>query len=323
MAVQQANTSGFTRKSTAEDVTDGVDLAGKVILITGVASGLGKEAMRVLAKRGAHVIGLDRTLEAATAACAEAGGHTTPLACNLADPQSILACAKDIKAQFPAIDVVLTNAGIMCPPYTVVDNYKEPLEIQFAVNFLGHFVLINQLLEQIKAAKNARIALVASEGYATAPKKTGIQFEDLDFSEGYVPLNAYGHSKLAVMLLSKELAKRLDGSGVTANSIHPGVIKTNLASDTESIVVKMISLFAKPWLRTIAQGAATHCYVSAHPSIQGVTGKHFADSNTKEPQDHPLVNDMMLAGRLWDKAMDLAQDYIVVDDKVFRPVAAG
>ncbi|RZV41012.1 MAG: SDR family NAD(P)-dependent oxidoreductase, partial [Acidimicrobiales bacterium] len=274
MGLSQDYSSGFGKKSTAEDVTEGVDLSGKAVLITGVGSGLGKEAMRVLALRGAHVIGLDRTLEAASTACDETPGETSAFECDLADPNSIVACAKAIKEQFKSLDVVLTNAGIMCPPYAVVNKYKEPLEIQFAVNFLGHFVLINHLMPLVKAAPSARLAIVASEGYTTAPKKTGIQFEDLDFSEGYSALTAYGHSKLASMLLSKELAKRLADTKVTSNSVHPGVIRTNLANDTESLIVKMISAFAGPWTRSIAQGAATHCFVAAHLDLDGVTGLH-------------------------------------------------
>ena len=317
MALAENYSSGFAKKSTAEDVTAGVDLSGKTVLITGVGSGLGKEALRVLALRGAHVIGLDRTLEAASTACAETLGETTPFECDLADPESIVVCAKAIKKKFKSLDVVLTNAGIMCPPYTVSDKYKEPLEIQFAVNFLGHFILLNHVMPLVKNAPNGRLAIVASEGYAAAPKKTGIQFEDLDFSEGYSALTAYGHSKLACMLISQELAKRLADTSVTSNSIHPGVIRTNLAADTESFIVKMIAAFAGPWTRSIAQGAATHCYVAAHPDLEGVSGHHFADSNPKEAKDHPRVKDMELAGRLWDRALELAGDYLMKDNEVF------
>ena len=303
--------SAFGKKSTAEDVTAGLDLSGQNILITGVAAGLGREALRVLALRGANIIGLDRTLEAAQEACEAVSGRTTAMACDLANPNSIIACAAAIKKQVKTLDVILTNAGIMAPPMTVIEGYKQPLEIQFAVNFLGHFVLINHLLDLVKAAPKGRIAMVASEGYATAPKKTGIDFDNLDCAQGYNALREYGQSKLAVMLFSQEMARRLEGSAVTSNSIHPGVIRTNLASETESLVVKLISLFAGPWTRTIEQGAATHCFVAAHPSLDGVSGRHFGDSNQKEPKDHPLVTDAALAGKLWKKAEALAAVYLV------------
>lgn len=308
--------SGFTRKSTAEDVTKGVDLSGQTILVTGVGSGLGKEALRVLALRGAHVIGIDRTLSDAAAACSAATGTTTPMACDLADPESIVACAKTLRETHTQLDGLLANAGIMCPPLTVVDGYKEPLEIQFAVNFLGHFVLINQIMPLLKAAPKARISLVASDGYAAAPKKDGIDFDNLDASQSYDALTAYGQSKIAVLLMSQILAKRLEGTGITSNAIHPGVIRTNLASDTDSFKVKLISLLAGPWTRTIAQGAATHCFVAAHPSLDGVNGLYFADSNPKDPAAHPRSKDLELGERLWTKAKELADGYLLSDNLI-------
>lgn len=311
MTASQVVTSQFNKKSTAEDVTAGVDLTGKTIIVTGITSGLGQEAMRVLALRGAHVLGLDRDLASAQAACAAVEGQATAFECDLSDPESIVACTKAITEQFSSLDVILTNAGIMCPPYTVNEKYSEPLEIQFAVNFLGHFILINRLMPLVKAAPAARLAIVASEGYTTAPRNTGIAFDDLSFSNGYDALTAYGHSKLASMLFRLELSKRLAGTNITANSIHPGVIRTNLASDTESFKVKLISMFAGPWTRTIAQGAATHCFVSANPAVEGVSGLHFADSNSKEPKDHPLVQDEALAAKLWDKATELVKGYLL------------
>ena len=301
--------SGFSKKSTAEQVTQGVDLTGKTILVTGIASGLGYESMRVLAMRGAHVIGLDRSLEAASEACDKISGDTTAYGCDLADPDSVVACANAITSKFSSIDVILTNAGIMAPPLAVVDKYKQPLEIQFAVNFLGHFILINRLMPLLMAAPSARLALVASEGYVTAPKKEGIQFDDLDFSNGYDALTAYGHSKLAVMLMNRVLARRLKDTGITSNTIHPGVIRTNLASDSTDFKVKLISMFAGPWTRTVAQGAATHCFVAASPALDGVTGEHFADSSPKAAAGHAL--DEALADKLWEKAEYLAQDYLI------------
>lgn len=307
--------NSFSKKSTAEQVTEGVDLSGKTVLITGVGvGGLGYESMRVMTLRGAKVIGLDRTLEAAKEACDAIGEAATPFECDLSDPDSIVACAAAIAKKYKSIDVILTNAGVMSPPHTIVGKYKEPLELQFAVNFLGHFLLLNMLMPLIQAAPNARIALVASEGYAATNKKVGINFDDLDASEKYDALETYGQSKMAVMHMRLELAKRLEGTGITVNSIHPGVIRTNLASDTKDWKVKLIGALAGPWTRTIAQGAATHCFVAAHPSLDGVSGMHFADSNPKEPKDHPLVNDAAHAAKLWSTALDLAGDYLKKDN---------
>jgi NAD(P)-dependent dehydrogenase (short-subunit alcohol dehydrogenase family) len=246
MVLTPSFNSGFNRRSTAEQVTEGVDLSGKTILITGVGSGLGYESLRVLAKRGAHVIGIDRTMDIAKKACSEAAGVTTPFVCDLSDPHSIGACSKTIREQFSSLDVILTNAGIMAPPLALVNKYNAPLESQFA------------------------------------PNKEGIAFDNLDGSKGYDGLNAYGHSKLAVMLMNRELARRLQGTNVTSNTIHPGLIRTNLAGDTKNFKVKLVSWFGGPFMRTIAQGAATQCLVATHPSLDGVSGEHFADCNPKE-----------------------------------------
>ncbi len=309
MSWSESFKSGFNRKSTAEQATEGVDLTGQTILVTGVASGLGYESMRVLAARGAHVIGIDRSLDAAVAACGKIEGDTTPYGCDLSDPDSIVVCANEITGKFTSLDVILTNAGIMAPPLALVHKYKQPLEIQFAVNFLGHFILINRLMPLVMAAPKARLALVASEGYVTAPKKEGIAFDDLDCANGYDALTAYGQSKLAVMLMNKVLTRRLKDTGVTSNTIHPGVIRTNLAGDTIDFKVKLISMFAGPWTRTIAQGAATHCFVAANPALDGITGMHFADCNPKEATGH--ATDEALADKLWEKAEFLAQDYLI------------
>jgi NAD(P)-dependent dehydrogenase (short-subunit alcohol dehydrogenase family) len=301
----------FNRRSTAEQVTEGVDLSGKTILITGVGSGLGYETLRVLAKRGAHVIGIDRTMDAAKKACDETPGVTTPFACDLSDPDSIVACTKAISEQFSLLDVVITNAGIMAPPLTLVHKYKEPLELQFAVNFLGNFVLINHLMPLLKAAPSARIVLVASGAYVVAPKEEGITFDNLDWRKDYDGLAAYGHSKLAVMLMNRVLAERLQGTKVTSNAIHPGLIRTKLAGDTKTFKVKFISWFGGPFMRSIPQGAATQCLVATHSALDGVSGEHFADCNLKEAVGH--ATDMALAKKLWEKATFLSEDYLITE----------
>lgn len=301
--------SGFNRKNTAEDVTDGIDLSGKSILVTGVGSGLGLESMRVLAMRGAHILGVDRNQEIADAACAQIDGQTTAYGCDLSNPKAIVEIATKVKAEHERIDVLLANAGVMSPPLTVVDGYSEPLELQMAVNFMANFLLVNHLLPLVKAADGGRIALVASDGYQGAPRKIGINLDDLDCSEGYNALGTYGQSKLAVVLFNKLLAEKLENSSVTTNAIHPGVIRTNLASDTKSFTVKLIGAFAGPWVRSIAQGAATHCFVAVHPDLDGVSGEYFGDSNPK-PLKKPWTDDLDLAGRLWDKAEELAADYL-------------
>jgi NAD(P)-dependent dehydrogenase (short-subunit alcohol dehydrogenase family) len=160
----------------------------------------------------------------------------------------------------------------------------------------------------LKAAPSARIVLVASGAYVTSPKKEGILFDNLDWHRGYDGLNAYGHSKLAVMLMNRELAERLEGTNITSSAIHPGLIRTKLASDTQTLKVKFISKFGGPFMRSIPQGAATQCWAATHPALEGINGEHFADCNPKAAVGH--ATDSALAKKLWQKATFLAEDYL-------------
>ena len=165
----------FDEKSTGEEVTKGLDLSGKTILITGVNSGLGYETMRVLAMRGAHIIGFARNMEKAQEACARVGGKTTPVACELTDFNSVVAAAETVKALNKPIDVLICNAGIMELPKL---EQVYGIEKQFVVNYLGHFILVNRLLDRVKAAKQGRIVVISSGRYKSAPPE-GIQFDNL------------------------------------------------------------------------------------------------------------------------------------------------
>lgn len=306
---------GFNKKSTAEQVTEGVDLSNKTVVITGVGSGLGKESMRVLTLRGAHVIGLDRTLEAAQQACNDIEGSTTAVACDLSDPESVIAAANTIKEQFSSLDILLNNAGIMAPPLSVVNHYREPLESQFAVNYVGHFLLLNHLFPLLKATPNARIVLVASEGYVMAPKE-GIGFDNLDFKRDYDGAAAYGQSKLGVMLMNLILAERLKNSGLSCNAVHPGLIRTNLAHDTETPLVKFVSKVGGPWMRSIGQGAATQCLVATHPELENTLGEHFADCNLRSAVGH--ATDRHMAEKLWARTFDITSKYLLPVEGVFE-----
>lgn len=298
--------SGFNRRSTAEQVTDGVDLRGKTAVITGVNSGLGLESMRVLAMRGAHVIGAARTREKAQQACQQVNGDTTPVACELSNLASVADCADEIMALGKPIDILMCNAGIMALKDLQQVN---GIELQFATNHLGHFVLINRLLENVRQAEAGRIVLLSSLGHMQSPK-AGIDFDNLSGDRGYDPWQFYGQSKLANLLCAKELARQLktDGSSATANSVHPGVIRTNLARNTGGALSGLISLIAKPFERNIAQGAATQCYVAANAQVAGVSGEYFADCNIARPA--PRGRDGELAQKLWQVSRELCADYV-------------
>ena len=284
--------SGFGYGSTAEDVTEGLDLRGKTILLTGCNSGIGKETLRVLVKRGAHVIAAARTLDKAQAACDEVGGETTPVACELSEPTSVQACVAAVKALGHPLSAIICNAGIMALPKL---HLQHGYELQFFTNHIGHFLLVTSLLDQL--AEDGRVVMVSSDAHKGAPKE-GIQFDNLDCHRGYSPWANYGQSKLANHLFAKALAKRFEGTQKTANSLHPGVIHTNLARSMNPIARVALSIGAPLVLKSVPEGAATQTYLAVHPAVAGVRGKYFADCNESYTSAHG--RDDAMAEKLWE-----------------------
>lgn len=283
-------------RQTAEQVTEGIDLSGKTALVTGVNSGIGTETMRVLALRGATVIGTARSEEKAAEACAACPGDTQPLACELTDLASVRGCVEAIGTR--PLDIVIANAGIMAPPSL---EQVRGIEKQFATNHLGHFLLITSLLDNVQAAAEARIAIVSSAAHMRAPK-AGIDFSNLSGEQGYSGWQAYGQSKLANVLFANELARRL-GPSVSVNSLHPGVIRTNLGRNMKGPLMVALGLVMLPFMISVAQGAATSCYVATSPDVAGMSGQYFADC--APAKSNPLALERELAERLWAVSAEL------------------
>ena len=284
--------SGFGYGSTAEQVTEGLSLEGKTMLVTGCNSGLGQETMRVLALRGARVVGTARTQEKAKAACDAVKGQTVPVACELSDPASVRACVEEVKRQDIKLDAIICNAGIMALPKL---EKAYGYELQFFTNHIGHFILVTGLLEQLTEA--GRVVMLSSDAHMQAPKG-GIQFDNLDGSKSYSDFRAYGQSKIANILFAKELARRFAGTKKTANALHPGVIQTNLARHVNPLIALVLAV-AKPLaMKSVAQGAATQVYVATSPKLSDVSGQYFANSNVAKPRSE--ANDEALAKKLWE-----------------------
>jgi NAD(P)-dependent dehydrogenase (short-subunit alcohol dehydrogenase family) len=299
-------TSAFGADSTAEEVTAGLDLSGKTYAITGANSGLGYETMRVLALRGAHVIGIARTMDKAQRACASVEGKTTPAFLDLAEFGSIVDCADRIRAMDTPLDGLICNAGIMALPERELVN---GVERQFAVNHLGHFILVNQLLATVTAAPQGRFVILSSRAHRRAPED-GIQFDDLAFDRTeYAPWTAYGHSKLANALCSLELARRLSGTSTTSNSVHPGVIKTNLGRHLPWYMQAAGALFGWAFMKSIEEGAATQTYVATSPGLAGVNGYYFVDCNVDQDLTAAMQDEAM-AARLWQVSEQLTRNYL-------------
>lgn len=292
--------NGFGYGSTAEDVTAGLDLKGKTILVTGCNSGLGFETVRVLRLRGAHVIGTARTKAKADEAGASQGslaGAFTGMACELSDPRSVRACVADLQTRGTTLDAIIANAGIMALPKL---EKSHGYELQFFTNHVGHFLLVTGVLDRL--SETGRVVMVSSEAHRRAPKE-GIQLDNLSGDRDYDPWTAYGQSKLANILFAKKLARKLEGTRKTANALHPGVIKTNLGRNMGSIAEVALALASPIALKTIPEGAATQCFVAVSPKAQGVSGEYFSHCQILKPRAD--ARDDGLADRLWAKTEEI------------------
>lgn len=288
--------SEFNKRSSAEQVTEGIDLTGKTALVTGVNSGIGKETARVLALRGARVFGTARTLDKASKACSTFSGEAIPVGCELTELSSVRAAVETIRSDIDSLDILVANAGVMALPKLELVN---GLEKQFATNHIGHFALVTGLLATMCAAASARIVIVSSAAHMQAPT-SGIEFDNLDGHRGYSGWKAYGQSKLANILFTNELSRRLREENVTVNSLHPGLIATNLGRHMNPLIGLAFGLFGFLMMKNVGQGAATSCYLATHPDLQGVTGKYFSDC--KEISAHALSQSEELAKQLWQRS---------------------
>lgn len=298
----------FGAESTAEEVTQGMDLRGQTALVTGCNSGLGFETMRVLALRGAHVIGTGRTLQKAEVACDSVEGKTTPVMLELSDFGSVVACADAVKAMGVKLDMLICNAGINTFGELELINGIEKI---FVVNFLGHFVLVNQLLPLMLDAGEGRIVHVGSRsGYRQAPA-VGIDFDNLRGEKVFDAGEAYGRSKLANALFSLELANRLASSGVTSNAIHPGLVHTNIGRTAPAILRRAFDLLGPYIAKSPAQGAATQVYVATNSIVDGVSGAYFEDCNPAIVSGEHHMFDRLMAKQLWQVAREMTAGYLL------------
>ncbi|XP_076891692.1 short-chain dehydrogenase TIC 32, chloroplastic-like [Bidens hawaiensis] len=300
--------SGFGAYSTAEDVTQGIDGTGLTAIVTGASSGIGLETTRVLALRGVHVVMAVRNTKTgenvkANIVAEIPNAKVDVMELDLSSLASVRTFAADYCSSGLPLNILINNAGVMGPPFTLS---KDKVELQFATNHLGHFLLTNLLLETMKNTslehkKEGRIVNVSSMGHRLSK---GIYFDKINDESSYSPLYAYGQSKLANILHANELTRRFKEEKVelTANSLHPGAIATNLLRH-HSFFEGVVNCVGKYFLKTISQGAATTCYVALHPQVKGVSGENFSDSNKAKPSS--VAKDSELAKKLWDFSLTM------------------
>jgi len=277
------------------------DVKGKTILVTGASAGIGYEASVELLRRGAEVVmvGRDaaRTAAAAKEAAARSGTPEPPfLLCDFRSQAAIRSLAQAFREKHSRLHVLVNNAGGVNKDRLVT---VDGIETTFAVNHLGYFLLTNLLLDLLGASAPARVVTVASIGH----RKGTLDFDDLGFEKGYSIMRAYTRSKLANVLFANELARRLEGRGVTSNSLHPGSVATNIWSGAPLWAKPIIFFLFRPFFITPREGGDRIVQLVAEPSLDDVTGRYFEDGRAVDPA--PLARDAALGRRLWDVSAGL------------------
>ncbi len=270
-------------------------LLGKTVVVTGASNGIGLETARGLARLGASValVARDRAKgEAALAAArqASAGGTPSLFLADLGSLAQVRRLAGELAAALPRIDVLLNNAGAM---HTTRKESADGIELTFAVNHLAPFLLTTLLLPRLRASAPSRVVTVSSEAHRLGP----LDLDDLQARHGYAGMKVYGRSKLANVLFANELARREGGTGVTSNSLHPGVVATGFGRNDPGWFRVLVTI-GKPFLSTPEKGARTSIHVAAAPELAGVTGRYFKDRREAAPA--PFARDEAVQRRLWE-----------------------
>jgi len=273
--------SRFGFSSTADEVASGLDLSGKVVVITGGHSGIGLETTRVLAEKGASVIVGARDIEKAKSALGDMK-RTSVLTLDLADPRSIDKFGEEVLAAHPKLDILINNAGVMAMPET---RDERGFEMQFATNHLGHFQLTCRLEAALANSVGARVITLSSAGH----RFSAVHFDDLNFrSRPYEKWQAYGQSKTANSLFAVELDRRWRHRGIRSFAVHPGRIgETNLMRYMGEAELAAASQASPALMKTVAQGAATTVWAATSPQLAGTGGVYCADCEVA-----PLVDDV-------------------------------
>jgi NAD(P)-dependent dehydrogenase (short-subunit alcohol dehydrogenase family) len=278
-----------------ERITD-----GKVCLVTGGTSGIGFVTARELAKKGAVVIITARNEQKGKRSLEKLradsdGGEVNALIADFGSQSQVRDLAEEFKSRYDRLDVLVNNVGAI---YLRRSLSQDGIEMTFAANHLAPFLLTNLLLDKILESAPARIINVASNAH----ERRIINFDDLEGNDRYSFMNAYGQSKLANVLFTYELARRLAGSGVTVNAVHPGYVGTNMGANN-GWLVKLFLPINRLFAVDVDEGAETVIYLASFPEVEGVSGKYFYQK--KPVSSSPGSNDEMAAKRLWKVSTEM------------------
>jgi NAD(P)-dependent dehydrogenase (short-subunit alcohol dehydrogenase family) len=274
-------------------------MKGKICVVTGTTSGIGKETAVALARAGARVAIVCRTQDKGERALAEirrrSGGDVALFVADLASQRAIRVLAARLSTALPRIDVLINNAGLILDRRVLTE---DGLETTFAVNHIGYFLLTRLLEPKLLAGAPARVVNVASRAHQSGT----LRFDDLMGAKGYDGWSAYVQSKLANIVFTYELARRLAGSGVTANCLHPGVIASNFGN-AGPLMIRLGVRLGRPFMKGPARGADTSIYLASSPEVEGVSGKYFV--NRRQARSNDESYDAAVATRLWKVSEEL------------------
>jgi NAD(P)-dependent dehydrogenase (short-subunit alcohol dehydrogenase family) len=287
---------------TAQDIPD---QHGRVAIVTGANTGLGFETARMLAERGATVVMAVRSVEKGREAAARIPGDVTVQALDLTSLDSIRSAAADLRAAHPRIDLLINNAGVMYPPrQTTADGF----ELHFGTNHLGHFALTGLLLDRLLPVPGSRVVTVSSTGHRI---RAAIHFDDLQWERSYSRMGAYGQSKLANLLFTYELQRRLAAHGTTvAVAAHPGMSNTELTRNTPAVFRLPITWLAPLFTQKPEMGALPTLRAATDPAVAG--GQYYGPGDRREIRGYPKLvtsspdsHDAEVQRRLWTVSEEL------------------
>jgi NAD(P)-dependent dehydrogenase (short-subunit alcohol dehydrogenase family) len=276
------------------------NMNGKICLVTGGTNGIGKSTAQELARMGATVIIVGRNAQKTSRVVKEirassGNPRVGSMLADLSSQQEVRQLAHEFKRKYPRLHVLINNAGGFFMRRQLRGN---GIEMTFALNHLASFLLTNLLLDTLKASAPARVINVSSNAHTSGK----IGFDNLQGEREYGP-RAYDNSKLANILFTMELARRLEGTGVTVNALHPGFVSTGFAKNNGKVIAALVSIFAPLVARSPAKGAETSIYLASSPSVEGITGKYFYDSHVISAA--PQATDMVIARKLWDVSAEM------------------
>jgi len=277
-----------------------IDLNGKICLITGANAGIGKETAIKIAKMGAHIVMVCRNEERGRNAQEEIkreseNEHVDLLIADLASLSSVRKVAEDFKKNYENLHILINNAGVFNRKRVITEDGYEST---FAVDYLAHFLLTILLLDILKKSAPARILNVSSNIHLYFK----VNFEDLMSEKKYASQKAYANAKGAQVMFTFELARKLEGTGVTVNALHPGHAKTKIMMPTRKISKFLIKIFI-PTMKSPKEAAKTSIYLASSPEVEGISGKYF--SKCKERKAQKMTYDISLQNKLWENSEKL------------------